>query len=271
MNPKPVIIACGIAVLFVATVYFVGSWYYGRYDYDIAEQPEPQTVVTSPPTLETSLATSDSDAVVRPPTETPPNIELSKEEADRLAWAEIGLEPPPEGYHYMGPAGEEFLWPLNEPYIEVWYSDEYDYGQFYQLTEEEHVRYIVLEGVSRSNEVAEEGMRTLGFSRLAFVTYPEEVIALAKERVKPLYEKTYGPYVTSKSMVGYDRPKTETDRERESRLMEEKEQELEPRLYHHSEISDAVRKEIITELFSAAGLSYQQYLDDQQAGYPKMN
>lgn len=270
LYPKPIIIATCCAIAIVATFYFAGRYYLSQGHTPDRDSPEIQAV-----TKVLKKATPTHDKRQSPSLEAVSQIEPDSDEMEvephPTDWNFLGDESPPEGYYYFSTYdGQRLLWPYNEPYVKAYYGDEYAYGRFHQLTEEEHVRYIVFQNIANNKESIEKGMRTFGFSRSAFTIYPDEVIVKAKEWADLLYEKTYGPNVLTDFSGVYNRKKTQTDDERENSLWLEKCRELEPRYHHSPTVSATAGKEITTELFAAVGMDYKQYLDDRQVGYPKM-
>lgn len=268
LYPKPIIIAVCCAVAIVIGVYLVGRYHFSESIPDIA--PSRQAVAKTPTQVAPLPDKAQSPSLAEVPTEPAPA--LLEAEHHPISEYPLGDDFPPTGYYYVETyAGQRILWPINQPYAEAYYGDEYDYGRFHLLTEEEHVRYILLNNIGNNKESVEKGMRTLGFSQAAFTTYPDDVIAKAKEWADPLYEKTYGPNLRIHAKASYNRESTEADDARLSYLITEKLRELEPRYLHSPTISDTVDRQVLTELFAAVGRDYQQYLDDKQAGYPKMD
>lgn len=270
LNPKPIIIAACCAIAIVVGVYLVGR-------YNLEQRRIPDIETPASPSVASTTAKKASVERTTPAATSQSHMSPEKtsqrspeeiEAANRAFWESLGLEPPPPGYVYFGESPNHVLWPENEPYARAWYSDDQRYGQFHQLTEEEHVRYIILESIANTLDPAEQSARTELPSSL-FAAYPKEVITLAKQRQEALYKLTYGPSVMGSSSVAYSREITKADRERENAAEDAKMLELEPRLFDTPEPSSTARKEVLTELFAAVGLSYQQYLEDKRKNDPE--
>lgn len=265
MNPKPIIIATCCAIAIVVTVYFGGQY--------ILEQGRPNyspvvSLKDTPTTLEVTVRPNDSTESQLTsgvsgrsvPTEqaNATSGEEMSEEKIKAYWASLGLEPPSDGYYYTWEDGTAQLAKFNHPEVKVHYGES-RYGKYYQLSESEYQQYIVLKNIADNPEAIERGVAA-GIPRGTFLAYPPEVVELARNQVKPLYEKTYGPDISFTTNVMYNREQTADDDKNIDKLIAEMQADLMPD--RDPNIDENARGRVLTELFEAVGLNYHQFIEN---------
>ncbi len=169
-------------------------------------------------------------------------------------YAEHGLERPPAGFHYRlnSKTGAWDLHPNNKPIITIHWKGN-SYGQLHQLTDEEYERYKALERIATNPESVASHLER-GGRPSQYLAYPLAACNLAQKWFDVLHEKTRGPAPSATSGAFYDREYTESDRERDHRLIREAIDAVTPPPRDGS-VDETVLNQILDEIEAELGIT----------------
>ena len=154
-----------------------------------------------------------------------------------------GEPPAPPGYSYGSvDGGARQLFKDNVPHIAI--SESASYGQYHLLSDSEWEQYKLLKSIALDNK---------GLWDIWGIQVSPEVVELAKERKKVLYEKTFGTSPTVSVHALYTREKTEADVALEQKLLAEAQEKLDAerpqrKLSYHRDDVIALIRELEKEL-----------------------
>ena len=236
MNPKPIIIAtcCAIAIV-------VGVYLFGRYTLE-KNRPDDIPITSnekiSIPAIEDNPelgAKEHSNGDVGdfkledfPATldefEALPDAKIEElgrifralpqkkqDEISRRIWESKGLDPPPVGHAYYEINGKIRLVKFGAPMIEIQWS--HNYGNLHQLSDTEWEEYKALVEIADGTIQSEWG-------------FTQDMIPIAEEWRDKLWKKTWGPYPTISATTISLGVATETDWDRQSKIIGEKYESL---------------------------------------------